>query len=260
MGFDMKLAVYTLTRDRIEYTRRSFASLQEKAGHPYDHYVLDNGSEDGTPEWLKDWAHEPEFKDRRHVVYMPENVGISIGSNRCLDAIMKSGKDFELLAKIDNDNLVITDNILGQLVECFEDMKPFGPKWILSPRVEGIVNQPHRARFNMLAGRRIGVTGHVGGLFQCVPAEVHKDFRYDESLPLAYGQDSSLCHWARQQGCEVGYVEGLVILHLDGTDGQAKADPRYFERKLTENCICHETVVGKVCPVHPRNTKTGEQA
>ena len=49
-----KIAVYTLTRDRIEYTKECFAMLESKAGIEYDHYIVDNGSQDGTVEWLKE--------------------------------------------------------------------------------------------------------------------------------------------------------------------------------------------------------------
>ena len=44
----MKFAVLTLTRDRLEYTQHCFETLRQNAGCDYDHYVLDQGSEDGT--------------------------------------------------------------------------------------------------------------------------------------------------------------------------------------------------------------------
>jgi len=48
----MKIAIYTLTRDRLQYTQDCFSSLWQNAGMPFDHYIVDNGSEDGTVEWL----------------------------------------------------------------------------------------------------------------------------------------------------------------------------------------------------------------
>jgi GT2 family glycosyltransferase len=73
----MKIAIYTLTRDRIEYTKKCFQSLQENAGYSYDHYIIDNGSKDGTADWLKEGNYTK-------VIYNPENVGISNGSNQAL--------------------------------------------------------------------------------------------------------------------------------------------------------------------------------
>jgi len=40
----MKIAIYTLTGDRLEYTKYCFDLLQKKAGYSYDHYIADNGS------------------------------------------------------------------------------------------------------------------------------------------------------------------------------------------------------------------------
>ena len=76
----MKVAVLTMARDRLEYTKRSFASLKENAGCRYDHFVLDNGSKDGTWDWLTD-------KDDLFVVNSDHNVGISAGMNYLLDLI-----------------------------------------------------------------------------------------------------------------------------------------------------------------------------
>lgn len=233
MESDMKIAVYSLTRDRIEYTRRSFASLQEKAGVPYDHFVFDNGSEDGNPEWLQGWLTE-ECRNTRVVIFGEKNYGIAIAANRLLDAIRKRGTSYDLVIKMDSDCEVITPNILGQITEVFGAMQDHGPTWILSPRVEGIVNQPRRVRANRIAGRRIGITGMVGGLFLCAPASVYEEFRFPEDLPKARGCDSALCHWLRQRGGETGYVEGLVVNHMDTTDGQAKKYPEYFARKRIE--------------------------
>lgn len=54
----MNIAVYTLTRDRIEYTQRSFAALRENAGCEFVHVIVDNGSEDGTVDWILKYAEE----------------------------------------------------------------------------------------------------------------------------------------------------------------------------------------------------------
>ncbi len=223
----MRVAVYTLTRERLEYTQRTFASLRAKAGIPFDHYIVDNGSKDGTVDWLR--AHESEFKA---VIYNPENVGIAVASNQAIDRIKADGPC--LVCKCDNDCEVESENILGQMVEIFSARLPYGPRYILSPRVEGIVNQPERVRYTQIAGRRVGICGMIGGLFQLATHELAFPFRYDPTLPKARGHDSSFCAWARTHGAECGYVEGLVVRHMDTTDGQAKKYPDYFVRKHHE--------------------------
>ena len=131
----MKIAIYTLTRDRLEYTKHCFDTLRDKAGMDYDHYIADNGSTDGTAQWLQE--NEIRFKK---VILLPENVGISVGSNMMLDEIFKS--EYDIIVKMDNDCEVWTKNILKHVSQLVAAMKETKMQMILSPRVEGINKQP----------------------------------------------------------------------------------------------------------------------
>lgn len=231
----MKIAIYTLTRDRLDYTKHCFNSLRDKAGHQFDHFVIDNGSHDDTQEWI---VEEIRSGRLRSIIRLPENKGISVASNLALNRICDLG--YDLIIKMDNDCEVISENLLGQIVEIYEDIlsKPFNPSYVLSPRVEGINNQPARAAFESHGGRRIGLTGIIGGLFHIVPAKVYKAYLeqggYPEGLPKAHGQDDNFCHWVLSNGGKLGYIEGLIVNHYEGTDGQAKRYPDYFQRKFKE--------------------------
>ncbi len=227
----MKVAVYSLTRDRLDYTKRNFQILRDKAGYDFDHFVVDNGSVDGTVDWLK--ANSSLFKK---IIFLKENAGISVGSNRALGSIFNTGS-YDLIIKMDNDCEVVTDNIILQMVEIFEDLKHdkiYASEYILSPRVEGIANQPSRYDFVQIGGRRIGRVGIVGGLFHVVPVNVYKDYRFPVDMPLARGQDDHFCDWFIKRGGRIGYVEGLEVQHYETTDGQAKRYPDYFKRKFKE--------------------------
>lgn len=229
----MRVAVYSLTRDRLEYTKHCFKTLQEKAGFDYDHFIYDNGSDDGTAEWLR--ANKSNFK---RVIYSAVNKGISVASNEILDDIFLTEKSngirYDLIIKFDNDCEVISENIIGQIVEIYQSLEDFSPAYVLSPRVEGINNQPSRGRFVQIAGRRVGLTSIVGGLFHVVQRRVYKNYRYNTELPKAWGQDDEFCHFVKRRGGEVGYIEGLIVNHYKGTDGQAVDYPAYFERKRLE--------------------------
>ncbi len=228
----MNIAIYSLCRDRLSYTQDCFAALREKAGHPYDHYVYDNGSEDGTHSWL--WEdHRSRFK---HVMLGNENSGISIASNYCLRRIL-ADDEYDLVLKCDNDCMIQTPGILAEFARIYSECKE-AERWVLSPRVEGINNQPRRVRQHTLAGHEIGVTAIVGGLFHVVPAPVYRHFMadggYDETLPKAAFQDDQFCDWLARNGYAKGYVEDLVVSHHESTDGQARRFPDYFTRKFKE--------------------------
>lgn len=227
----MKIAIYSLTRDRLEYTQQCFASLWQNAGAKFDHYVLDNGSADGTWQWLNFMADAGKFK--RYATH-PENLGISVASNVLLRRILQ--EDYDVIIKFDNDCYVRTPNILPQICDV---INAAGGNWIFSPRVEGINKQPRRARNVEIAGHPVGVVGIVGGLFHVVPASVYRAYMatggYPETLPKAKGQDDHLCDWwTRQRRGNCGYIEDVVVEHFESTDGQAKRYKEYFERKWME--------------------------
>lgn len=225
----MKVALYTLTRERIDYTKHCFGQLREKAGYEFDHFVVDNGSEDDTQRWLTA-EYQQEYEGVR-VIKNDRNMGISVGSNQALDYI---GSGYDLIFKMDNDCEVVYDGIIARIVRLYESTPPLRRELFLSPRVEGIVNQPKRARSTMVDDVEIGITGIIGGLFHVMRADTYQQFRYDESLPLAQGQDQQVCAWFRKQGGELGYMEPIVVQHYETTAGQAARYPEYFERKWEE--------------------------
>lgn len=233
----MNIAIYTLTRDRLQYTKDCFAALREKAGHPYDHYVFDNGSEDGTQDWLLE-NRKAMFKT---LAFGGGNLGISIASNTILKhSILPLSKSYDLIIKMDNDCMIQSPGILAEFARIYTECKE-AERWVLSPRVEGINKQPRRVRQHTLADHEIGVTPIVGGLFHVVPAPIYRKFMaaggYDETLPKAWGQDDQFCDWLARNGYAKGYVDDLVVEHYETTTGQAKRWPAYFERKWKEEKI-----------------------
>jgi len=224
-----KVAIYSLCLDRLDYTKHCFKTLKEKAGYPYDHYVVDNGSKDGTVEWLKE--NEGTFKK---VIYNPENLGIGKASNQALEEIFKAG--YDIIIKMDNDCEVVSENIVKGIVDFYESkwaQRKYAAKYIVSPRVEGIMRQPERHDKDIIGNYEIGFTSMVGGLFMCLTPAILKEFRYREDLKRM-GLDSHICHFVNHNGGRCGYIENLVVNHYETTDGQAKRYPEYFEKKWRE--------------------------
>ncbi len=231
----MKIVVYTLTRDRLEYTERSFASLYMQ-DIPFGHIVIDNGSVDGTVDWLN-WLKLMCQPERAQLYVYPQetNLGISRGSNLALDIIARIHPDVEVIAKFDNDAELVNAGALREMARLVQDAPgELGPAWLLSPKVEGINRQPSRSGAAGLGGHPIGLTAIVGGLFHIARAKPYQEYRYPEDLPRAKGQDDHFCHWWKRRGGQVGYVEDMVVRHIDGTDAQALKYPDYFKRKFEE--------------------------
>jgi len=226
MKQESKVAIFTLTKDRLEYTQRMLRSLERFTHIPYDHFVIDNGSTDGTVEFLK--SRPGRIVD---TIFNQENKGLSIGWNQALDMI---GDDYDFIIKIDNDCEILTDDWLEPILEI---MKAFDNKIVMSPYVEGLREHkggvPRYAR-KIINGHRIGLTKHLGGIALVAPAEAYGGFRFDEKLPLKGNQDVTFSASINRLGYLLGYVEDLRVVHMDTTDGQHKKYPNYFKHREVE--------------------------
>jgi glycosyltransferase involved in cell wall biosynthesis len=219
-----KVGMMTLTRDRLEYTKPCFESLK-KAGYPFDHYVVDNGSKDGTVKWL-----ETEYKPH-HLIKNSKNQGISIGYNQALEAM---GDKYDIIVQYDNDCLSLTDNWLKEMVELYKKNRMI--VWAAYP--EGLKDTPGgapRQAYGQLGGHLVGMTQHLGGLCLIVPAKVFKTWRWSEFDPLRGIQDIVFCQWLTKHGYGLAYVEDIRVRHgLGGTAQQYKDFPEYFKQRKDE--------------------------
>lgn len=236
-----RVAVFTLTKDRLEYTKVCLASLRAKAGYEFDHYIVDNGSTDGTVEWLKD------NKTLQDTIINGVNTGISTASNQMLDIIMAfhladNGDElpqYDLVVKYDNDCLSITDNWLAQIVELYNT----NHMMCWSPYPEGLRDNPGghpRSTYWKVKGHLLGVTEHLGGLCHVAPASVYKKFRWDNTQPLHGLQDLELSQWLIRNQYGMAYVEDIRVEHYEGTAGQHTRYPEYFELRKKEKMTFYE--------------------
>jgi glycosyltransferase involved in cell wall biosynthesis len=197
----------------LPYTQHCFATLNKYAGCEYDHYVLDQGSTDGTTDWLR----EQEIP----AIELPENIGINLGLNLMLDTIELD--DYDVVVKFDNDSELLTPYTLRDV--CAYAMEA---DMILSPRIHGLRNPVPTIGTH---GPLIDLTPIVGGIFMATPAYVFQDgYRHNPNVGLWGSDDSDLC---RHVG-RCGYVRGYDANHYLTTDGQHADIPDYFARTLAE--------------------------
>lgn len=219
-----RIAVFSLTYDRLDYTKVCFDSLHKTAGVPFDHFVVDNGSTDGTVEYLKD---NKMFKT---VIYNKQNKGISIASNQALDAI---GDNYDIICKVDNDALFKNDGWMKKMVDIWRVNKMVA----LSCYIEGLRDHPggaERIGYAEFQGEKIGGTAHLGGICHFVDARAYKNFRWDEDSTLHGVQDLELSTYLLKNNYGMGYLENWFCEHIDGTEGQEKKFKEYFERRKKE--------------------------
>ena len=223
-----RVAIFTLTYDRLDYTKKCFDSLYHTAGYNFDHFVVDNGSSDGTPDWLeKEWSNP---LGKTHFRLNGVNKGISIGSNLALEDI---GKDYDIIVKVDNDCHFLTNNWLAKMIDIWKSNHMLA----LSCYVQGLRDNPGgapRIGQGMIKGELVGMTKHIGGICHFVSASAYDNFRWDDQDFLHGHQDLELSQYLLTQKYQMGYLENFFLEHIEGTVGQEKNNPEYFERRKSE--------------------------
>lgn len=229
-----RVAIFTLTYDRLDYTKECFESLGKTAGYKFDHFVIDNGSTDGTREWLeKEWGSRTEG---RYYILNDKNKGISIGSNQALDMISEYAQldgPYNLIGKVDNDCKFLNQGWLAKMVELWKSNHMMA----FSCAVQGLRDNPggaQRLAYGVLKDQYLGLTEHLGGI--CIFADklAYKDFRWAEDSFLHGVQDVEFSKYLVKEGFQPAYLENFYCEHIHGTTGQEKDHPDYFERRKKE--------------------------
>jgi GT2 family glycosyltransferase len=218
----MKVAVLTLLRDRLDYTRHCYQTLIDNAGIDFDWYVVDQGSRDETPRWLEQQAYAAAF-------LLPTNIGICPALNMLLDQACDPA-EYDVIVRWDNDCELLMPGTLRTACEVADERG-----WILAPTVLGLLSPPAQAEHAFLGEHLVAETTHLGGIFQAIPADLFSDFgfRYDESFPPYLG-DEAICSWWRAQGGRCGYLVDWKVNHYERVAEQRKVLPDYQARKEQE--------------------------
>lgn len=226
-----RVAIFTLTYGRLEYTKRMFQSLCDSTAYPFDWFIWDNNSQDGTKEWAENL--DPK-KVNVFGLYKAKNYGITGGSNGVVDFIKSDplGNKYGIIIKVDNDCEFMTKHWLDDLVELWKQNHML----YMSPYPEGLIHNPGggpRVGRGFVGNTMIEVTMHIGGLCAFIDAKAYDNFRWSDQF-LHGNQDSEASQAFRKMGYMPCYISKHRICHMDTTEGQHKKFPDYFERRKEE--------------------------
>lgn len=241
-----KVAIFMLTKDRLEYTKRTIKSLKSSTKYPFSLYVFDNGSADDTKLYLE------TLRDREELYWLhlsDDNKGISEASNQCLDQMAKGNiervapndfqhNQYDIIIKLDNDVEFLTKNWL----EDFVDLWKRNRKLYLGPYPEGLVDHPGgslRAGHATIGDEYVEITMHISGLCAFIDAKAYDVFRWSDKF--LHGQQDSE---ASQAFVKQGYMPCIVprhrIQHMNTRVGQEKDYPDYFKKRIKEKQTQYE--------------------
>ena len=197
-----------VTHNRIDFTKRSIASVVETAGYPYELTVVDNASSDGTVELLKDFHAQAVIQ---RLILNEANTGVAYAANQGWAA---GAKDHYL--KLDNDIVFTKFGWLARLVETCDALPDAGA---VAYNFE-TTSYP----IGTVAGQRVRPkVGNVGGACVMIPDRVHRLVGYwcEDYWPYSE-EDSDLYVRLRQLGLRSYYMEDEDVgLHLP----EGKATP-----------------------------------
>lgn len=222
-----RVAIFTLSYNRKEYTERIAKTIFETSGYPFDWFIVEQGSKDGSREFVKSLS---ENSEKIHAIILEENVGITHGSNKAIDAILSG--EYDIIIKIDNDCTFLTKNWLSSIVDLWKR----NHQLYMSPYVEGLVQNPggaQRVGYAFIGPYLVEVTHHIGGIFAAISAKAYETFRWKDQF-LHGNQDAEASLAFRKLRYMPMYLPLHRIQHTDGTEGQHKKFPEYFKQRIIE--------------------------
>jgi O-antigen biosynthesis protein len=218
------VSVVMLARNRLEYTRRALASLGGATGD-FEIVVVDNGSDDGTAEYLAGLDHPRPLTALR---YEDDRGG---SERRNAGAAAARG---EFLFFLDNDVLLDDPDVIEVLAaELAADPGLAGVSPLLLYPGDGALVQ--------CAGGASTVNGLIGPIGRGKPLRPeyrehreqtwaataalmvrHSSFRrvggFDEAFdPVALCEDLDLCCRLRADGERLRYIGSVAMRHFEGT-------------------------------------------
>lgn len=114
-----KVGVCLLNWGGMKYTATSILSLVEQDHKDIKIFVLDQGSIDGSLQWLRKLAESKAID----LTDAGKNVGFSTGNNILMGKALRDGCDYILI--FNNDTRAFPD-MISTMLKCFEDNKDCG--------------------------------------------------------------------------------------------------------------------------------------
>lgn len=192
----MKVAAITITYNRLELTKKTVESFNSKTSVDF-HLFIDNGSTDGTQEYLKD----------KYNILLEKNYGIAYAFREAVNTL----KGFDYILKLDNDVETVTPDMIN-LMLAFYHLN--GINYVCSPVDLNLDKSFAPAVFGHedKNGYNAEFTTHTGGAFQLIPYSICQRLCI-EFNHLKCG-DYMIGKYFRRHGYRPTYLKDLQMKHI----------------------------------------------
>ncbi len=214
------VSIIILTFNQLKYTRECVDSIIKNTPEPHEIIFVDNGSTDGTIDWLNDLIkNNKNYK----LILNNKNLGFSKGNNQGIEI---SKGEFILLL---NNDVVVTKNWLSGMLECMNsapDVGIVGPMTNFVSGPQKVVNADF-GDINNLSDfaesfrdrnryRRISIRRIVGFCMLIKRSLISKIGFLDESFGSGNFEDDDYCLRAVIEGYK-NLIAGDVFVHHYGS-------------------------------------------
>jgi predicted O-linked N-acetylglucosamine transferase (SPINDLY family)/SAM-dependent methyltransferase len=192
-----------VTYDRLSFTREAIQAIIKHTRYPFTLTVVDNGSSDGTAEYLQQLYREGTIT---HLILLRNNIGVAKGAN--LAWLQEPDADYFL--KLDNDIIIQKDGWLESMAQAIDRLPELG---IIGYNFEPI---SYKSRVMRGVPVRIKERGNVGGACFLIPKRTQRLLGKWCEAYARYGfEDVDYCARVSLSGLLNGYMEDENIgIHL----------------------------------------------
>ena len=219
-----RILVITVTYNAMKWVDRCFGSLRDSR-HPVDVFVVDNGSSDGTAEYIRN--HFPEVM----LHCTGENYGFGKANNIGLEYALANGYDYVYL--LNQDAWVFPDTF-GRLLDAHDAHPEYG---ILSPvQMTASMERPD-PRFKVKCLDK-ELSAYESGRIYDVDFVMAAHWLVSRRCILStggfspafrhYGEDDNFIHRALWKGYKIGFLAGTYAVH----DRELRSTPKHAAMRL----------------------------
>lgn len=215
-----KVGVVLLNWNSGELTANCLRSLLKGSIPPWRIHVFDNGSTDGSAEFLeKDFPHV-------QVIRSPTNIGFAAANNRCAEILLRDGAEYVWIL---NNDTVVDHKCLEALWQALEQDKEIAAasgkiRFLQEPEIlqyAGADWHPLflRAVFRGAGERDVGQydtpcdTGMLSGCCMFVRAEAWRRIGAFRENYFVYNEDTEWSLRATRMGFRLRYVPSAMVWH-----------------------------------------------
>ncbi|MFN8455265.1 MAG: glycosyltransferase [Anaerolineae bacterium] len=213
-------SIIILTHNQLHHTRLCLASIEAHTPQPHELILVDNGSTDGTLDFLRDY--QATHQNVRLIANV-ENLGFAAGNNQGL--AIATG-DYLLLL---NNDTIVTEGWLARMLSVFERYPEVGLVGPMSNHVAGPQLAPEAAYQTLEAMQQFAATwadrhgGQTAEFFRLVGfcllarrAVIARIGGLDERFGKGNFEDDDFCLRAALAGFKARMAQDVFIHHTGG--------------------------------------------